>query len=108
MVALYGYYGRIHDPSGPGSPFELIGPQAPPFLVVHGDNDSLIPVETARDFAQRLASASAGPAVFVELGGAEHSFGLFDSLRFRAVIDGIEAFLRAVDDDARHKPRAGA
>jgi acetyl esterase/lipase len=101
VVTLYGYYGRVRDQGGPSSPFDLIGPQAPPFLVVHGGNDSLVPVGTARDFARRLASASAGPAVFVELGGAEHSFGLFDSLRFRAVIDGIEAFLRTVDHDAR-------
>jgi acetyl esterase/lipase len=100
VVTLYGYYGRVRNPGGPSSPFDLIGPQAPPFLVMHGDNDSLIPVESARDFARRLASASAGPATFVELGGAEHSFGLFDSLRFRAAIDGIEAFLRTVDHDA--------
>ena len=105
VVTLYGYYGPVHDPGGPSSPFDLIGPQAPPFLVVHGDNDSLIPVETARDFARRLATDSAGPAVFMELGGAEHSFGLFDSIRFRAVIDGIEAFLRTVDHDAEHTDR---
>lgn len=100
-VTLFGYYGPVRNPQGPSSPFDLIGPQAPPFLVVHGDNDSLIPVGTARDFARRLATASAGPAVFVELGGAEHSFDLFDSLRFRAVIDGIEAFLYSVEHDRR-------
>ena len=66
---------------------------------MHGDNDSFIPVETARDFARRLATASAGPTVFVELGGAEHSFDLFDSLRFRAVVDGVEAFLDSVDHE---------
>ena len=96
VVTLFGYYGPVRNPDGPSSPLELIGPQAPPFLVVHGDNDSLIPIETARDFARRLATASAGPAVFVKLGGAEHSFDLFDSIRFRAVIDGIEAFLSSV------------
>jgi acetyl esterase/lipase len=99
VVTLYGYYGPVHNPDGPTSPFDLIGPQAPPFLVVHGDNDSLIPVATARDFARRLATASAGPAVFVRLGGAEHSFGLFDSIRFRAVVDGIEAFFSSVDHE---------
>jgi acetyl esterase/lipase len=99
VVTLFGYYGPVHGRDGLVSPFDLIGPQAPPFLVVHGDNDSLIPVETARDFARRLAAASAGPDVFIELGGAEHSFDLFDSLRFRAVIDGIETFLGSVDHD---------
>ena len=99
VVTLYGYYGPVHDRHGPSSPVDLVGPKAPPFLIVHGDNDSLIPVRTARDFARRLATASAGPAVFVELGGAEHSFGLFDSIRFRSVIDGIEAFLGFVDHD---------
>jgi acetyl esterase/lipase len=99
VVALYGYYGPVRSPDGQSSPADLIGPHAPPFFVVHGDNDSLIPVATARDFALRLAAASAGPTVYVELGGAEHSFGLFDSPRLRAVVDGVEAFLRAVDDD---------
>ena len=97
VVTLFGYYGPVHNPDGPSSPFDLIGPKAPPFLVVHGDNDSLIPVATARDFARRLATASAAPAVFLQLGGAEHSFDLFDSIRFRAVVDGIEAFFRSVD-----------
>jgi acetyl esterase/lipase len=97
VVALYGYYGRMYGPGGLDSPLDLVGPQAPPFLVVHGANDSLIPVETARDFARRLAAATAGPAVFVELGGGEHSFALFDSIRFRAAIDGIQAFLSSVD-----------
>lgn len=77
----------------------MIGPEAPPFLIVHGNNDSLIPVETARDFAGRLANASPGPTVFVKLGGAEHAFDWFDSIRLRAVVDGIEAFFRAVDND---------
>jgi acetyl esterase/lipase len=99
VVTLFGYYGPVANRHGPSSPFDLIGPQAPPFLVVHGDNDSLIPVETARDFARRLATASAGPTVFVKLSGAEHSFDLFDSIRFRAVIDGIEAFFSSVDHD---------
>ena len=100
VVTLYGYYGPVDNPNGPSSPFDLIGPQAPPFLVVHGDNDSLIPVEAARDFARQLATASARPAVFVKLGGAEHAFDLFDSIRFRAVVDGIEAFFRTVDRGA--------
>ena len=97
VVTLSGYYGPVRNPGGPSSPLDLVGPQAPPFLVVHGDNDSLIPVETARDFARRLATASAGPTVLLELGGAEHSFDLFDSLRFRAVVDGVETFLSSVD-----------
>lgn len=101
VVALYGYYGPMRTPQGSSSPLDLVGPQAPPFLVVHGDNDSLIPVGAARDFVRRLAAASAGPAAYVELGGAEHSFALFDSLRLRAVVDGVQAFLRAVDRDAR-------
>jgi acetyl esterase/lipase len=99
VVTLFGYYGPIRGRDGLVSPLDLVGPQAPPFLVVHGDNDSLIPVGTARDFARRLATESPGPAVFIELGGAEHSFDQFDSLRFRAVIDGVQAFLHSVDRD---------
>jgi acetyl esterase/lipase len=62
---------------------------APPFFVTHGDHDSLIPVAAARLFVKRLRATSASPVVYAELPGAQHRF---NSLRFEAVVDGIEAF----------------
>jgi acetyl esterase/lipase len=77
------------------SPYHRIHAGAPPFLVFHGDEDSLVPIEDARAFVDRLAAVSSNPARLVELPGAEHAFDLFPSLRTARVVEGIERFLRA-------------
>lgn len=63
------------------SPVSRVHAQAPPFLVAHGTNDSVIPVEQARAFAQHLRAASDAPVVWVELPGAQHAFDIPGSLR---------------------------
>ena len=92
-ISLYGYYGPL-DASGrpPSSPLAYVGPHAPPFFVAHGDQDSRVLVEDARVFVEQLRNTSSSPVVYAELPGGQHSFDLFHSLRFEAVVDGIEAF----------------
>ena len=46
------------------------GAGAPPLFIAHGDRGSLIPVETARLFAERMRAGSAGPVIYAELPGA--------------------------------------
>jgi acetyl esterase/lipase len=99
-IALYGYYGWFR----PGFLEKIVAPSPvddqraqnrqdePPFFVVHGDQDTVLPVEGARRFAQSLRRISRNPVVYVELPGAQHSFDLFHSIRNEAVIDGIESF----------------
>lgn len=92
-VCLYGYYGDRDSSWGPASsPAGWIGRDAPPFVVTHGVNDPLIPVEHADDFVRRLRDGSANPVVYFRLPGGEHSFDLFCSPRFDAVIEGVAAF----------------
>ena len=76
----------------------LLGPATwtPPLLIVHGDRDTLTSATRARVLAEQARSASAEPVVYVELPGAEHSFDLLSSIRFEAVIDGIEAFAASI------------
>ncbi len=83
VVAMYGYYGVV-DGVGPA---DLIGPAAPPFLVIHGDHDTFVPVEHARAFVQRLPRVE-----YLELPYGQHSFALYHSLRFDIVVAAIEAF----------------
>ena len=92
-VCLYGYYGD-REAAGPlpSSPEAYVSCDAPPFLIAHGDNDVLIPIGHADHFVQRLRACSTRPVVYLRLPGAEHSFDLFYSPRFEAVIDGIQAF----------------
>jgi acetyl esterase/lipase len=93
VVGLYGYYGSIASHRLlPSSPFDYAERGSPPLLIVHGDQDTLTPAKCARALAQRARDASDNPVVYVELPGAQHSFDLLTSIRFEAVIDGIEAF----------------
>ena len=92
-VGLYGYYGELGGEAlVPTSPLAYARADAPPFLVVHGDHDTLTPVEGARLLVERLRDVSSNPVVYVELPGAQHVFDLFHSIRFDAVVDAIEDF----------------
>jgi acetyl esterase/lipase len=94
VVSLYGYYGSLDtDAALPSSPLEYVGPGAPPFFLAHGDRDTIVIPEDARRFAERLRSVSSSPVVYAELPGGQHVFDLFNSLRFEAVVDGVEAFV---------------
>ena len=89
-ITLYGYYGSVAADSP--SPRDSAEQSAPPFFVVHGDQDTLVIVDDARSFVERLRARSSSPVVYAELPGAEHGFDLFRSRRFETVIDAIEAF----------------
>jgi acetyl esterase/lipase len=91
-ICLGGYYGNYYGQGPSSSPQASVRAGAPPFFIAHGDQDTVVPVETARLFAGELRNVSASPVVYAELPGAKHAFDLFQSLRFEAVIDGIEAF----------------
>ncbi len=92
-ICLHGYYGNP-DPKelSPSQPLAYDGAQAPPFFVAHGDNDTLLRVQTARFFVEKLRSTSSNPVVYAELPGAQHGFDRFHSVRFERVVDAIEAF----------------
>ena len=73
-----------------------VGPDAPPFMIVHGTNDGLAPVEQARSFAAMLRAVSRQPVVYAELPRAQHAFDLFHSVRTRRTVEAIERFLAVV------------
>ncbi len=78
------------------SPMAHTGPGAPPFFVAHGDRDTVVFVEGARAFVEKLRAASESPVVYLELPGGQHAFDLFHSVRFERVVDAIDAFTRVV------------
>jgi acetyl esterase/lipase len=78
------------------SPLDRVGPQAPPFMVVHGALDSLVPVAEGRAFAAALREQSTAPVVYLELPGAEHAFEVFHSIRSEATVRGVHRFLEHV------------
>ena len=76
-----------------GSPIEHVSPSAPPFFILHGTNDSLLHVEPAREFVDRLRAVSQQPVVYAELPLAQHSFDLFRTPRSRGACEAVEVFL---------------
>jgi acetyl esterase/lipase len=107
-IGLYGYYGRIEPRPLPSSPGEYVHPDAPPLLIAHGDQDTLVPPEHARDLVARLRATSTSPVVYAELPGAQHSFDLFHSIRFETLIDGIQAFAGWIRSPAHRHPSGTA
>jgi acetyl esterase/lipase len=75
------------------SPVHRINPEAPPFLIIHGECDSLVPVEEARAFADRLRNVSEEPVLYAEIPGAQHAFDMFASIRSEHTKHGVEKYL---------------
>lgn len=78
------------------SPLFRVHQGAPPFMVIHGERDTLVPVGDARDLVAQLQELSSSEVRYVELPGAEHAFDLWPSVRTARVADAIGRFLGAV------------
>lgn len=78
------------------STMSWVGPDAPPFFVVHGANDTLVPVEQARSFVSMLRAVSRQPVAYAELPGAQHAFEVFDSPRTLYSAGAVHRFLEAI------------
>jgi acetyl esterase/lipase len=81
------------------TPLLHVGDDVPPFFVIHGTHDSLVPVAEAHELVRRLRESSTAPVVYAELPGAQHAFDVFHSIRSAHVIRGVERFLRYVHAD---------
>ena len=86
------------------SPLDRVHAQAPPFLIIHGDKDTLAPVADARRFAQDLRQVSESEVLYIELHGAQHAFDVFGSPRTRRMVQAVERFLFVVHDAYEHHP----
>jgi acetyl esterase/lipase len=78
------------------SPMDQVRPDAPPFYVIHGNLDTLAPVEDAREFVRLLREATDSPVLYAEMTGAQHAFEVFPSHRAARVIESVERFLHSV------------
>jgi acetyl esterase/lipase len=89
---------RADDPDlfARASPTTRVHAGAPPFFVLHGANDSLVPVGVGRRFVAALRAVSSAPVAYAELPLAQHAFDLLASLRCQATTMGVVAFLESV------------
>ena len=78
------------------SPIARTHADAPPFLVIHGSGDTVIPVQQARDFVQKMRGESRSVVGYVELPGAGHGFDMTDGARTGSTATAIGLFLNEV------------
>jgi len=108
-IIMKAFFDREPEKFHRASPIDRVHADAPPFLIVHGDRDTLAPVEDARLFAETLRAVSRAPVTYAELPGAQHAFDILASPRTARMLDGTLRFLTAVRERAKTEqvtPRA--
>jgi acetyl esterase/lipase len=88
------------------SPTLRVNDEAPPFFVIQGANDTLVPVDVARTFVEQLRAVSKAPVAYGELPLAQHACDVLASLRCQATTAGVAAFLDAARTAASVAPPA--
>jgi acetyl esterase/lipase len=76
------------------SPITRLRPDAPPFFILHGKDDSIIPVPEGREFADAIRDASTSTVAYAEIPHAQHAFDFyFGSPRAHYTAQAVEQFL---------------
>ncbi len=78
------------------SPLDQVHRDAPPFLIIHGAVDSVVPTAEAHQFVDALRAVAENPVAYAEIPGANHAFDVLDSLRTHYMISGVQRFLEAI------------
>jgi acetyl esterase/lipase len=86
-------FGTHRDIYLDASPIRRLRADAPPFFVLHGHNDSLIPVGEAEEFVDELRTVSKSPVAYAELPNAQHAFDIFSSPRAHQSAEAVARFL---------------
>jgi acetyl esterase/lipase len=86
------------------SPIKRLRPDAPPLFILHGQDDSVIPVQEGREFAEALREVSQSTVAYAEIPHAQHAFDFYyGSPRGHYTAQAVEQFLSWV-----HATRAAA
>jgi acetyl esterase/lipase len=88
------------------SPIARIHADAPPFFLIHGQQDTIIPVGEARAFHEKLQAVSRNPVGYCEVPRAGHAFDLVDSAHARHCAVEVGKFLTEVH--STHRPNLSA
>lgn len=86
------------------SPVTRLRADAPPFFVLHGVDDSIIPVPEAREFVDGLREVSTSTVAYSEIPYAQHAFDFFGSTRGHNTAIAVERFLSWVHAKRDQKP----
>jgi acetyl esterase/lipase len=104
-VGLGGYYGPLLADRPDSAVAAHVHAAAPPVLLLHGENDPVVPAEAARRLAHQLTSVSRAAVVHATLPRAGHNLDYFHSSRTRAVIAAVAGFSRGALSAAPTDPQ---
>jgi dipeptidyl aminopeptidase/acylaminoacyl peptidase len=66
---------------------------APPFFILHGENDDVVPHSQARAFAGALRGTGARTVSYAEIPNAHHAFDTIATLRCQLSAEAVATFL---------------
>jgi acetyl esterase/lipase len=78
------------------SPISYAHSEAPPFFVLHGEKDELVPSGQARAFIAALREAGAPSVSYAELANAHHAFDITPTVRSRLAASAVADFLGVI------------
>ncbi|MCK5881204.1 MAG: alpha/beta hydrolase fold domain-containing protein [Sinobacterium sp.] len=81
------------------SPLAQVNDQAPPFMITHGQLDTLAFVEEAQYFAKAIRQQSKQACVYTELEETQHAFEIFYSPRCIHTVNAMHIFCEWVYSD---------
>lgn len=74
-------------------PLSYLSDKVPPILLIHGENDSLVPIEEARNFYEHLSRAGATRVHLCEIPLAVHAFEIAPSPLHQRAVRIIRSFM---------------
>jgi acetyl esterase/lipase len=78
------------------SPINRVHRDAPPFFILHGENDAIVPMAQARGFHAALQDAGARTVAYAELPKAHHAFDAIATLRCQAASEAVAGFMGTI------------
>lgn len=78
------------------SPTLRVHRDAPPFFILHGENDAVVPRSQANAFGTALRTAGARTVAYAEIPNAHHAFDAIATLRCQLAAEAVAAFLGIV------------
>jgi acetyl esterase/lipase len=89
-------YADDPEPFRAASPISYAHSEAPPFFILHGEKDELVPAGQSRVFHAALREAGAATVGYAELANAFHAFDITPTVRSRLAADAVADFLGVV------------
>ncbi|WP_445168094.1 alpha/beta hydrolase [Mycolicibacterium sp. Dal123E01] len=86
-------FSRFRDIYTDASPIRRLRADAPPFFILHGEHDSVIPVGEAREFVEEFRQVAKEPVLYAELPGAQHGYDIMPSRRANNSAEAVGQFL---------------